>query len=87
MDQKIIELAIEALQSRKAVIEAEVEALHAQLKGGVKAKAERPAMRRRGKKSAAQRRAQSERMKLYWEKKKAEASIKAAKKPSPAKKS
>jgi hypothetical protein len=87
MADRLIELALETLESRKAAIEAEIQQLRSQLtssrrggaavaKSGVSAGA-----RRRRPRSAAARKAQSLRMKEYWAKRRAEKSSK-----SPAKK-
>ncbi len=86
MTDRLIELALESLQARKAAIEAEMEQLKAQMKaprGRRAAPASKPS---RGPRSAAARKAQSERMKLYWAKKRAEATAKGANKTGAAKK-
>ena len=68
MTDRLIELAIETLESRKAAIDAEI----AQLRGQVKS-AGRKRGSARGPRTAASRKAQSKRMKEYWAKKRAEA--------------
>jgi len=88
MDHKrILELALETLEKQKTQVEAEVEALRAEMRGsgGVTAKrkagpAASPSGKRRAK-TPAERRAQSKRMKAYWVAKKAAAAAK-AKKPA-----
>jgi hypothetical protein len=80
MDQRVIELALEALEARKAQIDREI----AQLRGGTGARnsqsqrmteywAQRlpAAPKRQRPRTAAQKKAQSERMKAYWAKRKA----------------
>ncbi len=79
MDNRIIELAIEALENQRAVIEAEIAGLNFALRkqrGYVAAAAKAgPSQLRRpqkgGPQSAAARRAVSRRMKAYWAKRKA----------------
>jgi hypothetical protein len=67
MDKRILELAVEALQERKAKVEAEIESIQAQLGGAIgKPKIAIPRVAKRRKRTAAQRKAQSERMKAYW---------------------
>jgi hypothetical protein len=75
MTDRLIELAIETLESRKAAIDAEIAQLRSQLKAptGKRGSA-------RGPRTAASRKAQSERMKDYWAKKRAEAAKAATKK-------
>jgi hypothetical protein len=73
MDQKILELAIETLQKRKADIEAEIEALRGQIKGATPAPALKTtsvSLGRHRVRTPAERRAQAERMKAYWAAKK-----------------
>jgi hypothetical protein len=68
MNQRIIELAIEELMRQKSAIEAEIEAIRGELDGSevpVLAKAPAIAGKRRVR-NAAQRKAQSERMRKYW---------------------
>jgi hypothetical protein len=80
MEKRLIELAIEALELRKAAIDAELTKIRATLSGGAKAaaasqlaKAVAPApTRKRGPRSKAARKAQSERMKLFWAQRRAE---------------
>jgi hypothetical protein len=73
MDQKyIMQLAVEELQRRKAKIEAEIEAIHAEIgksksvRTAVKAKAVAPGAGRRRERSESERKAQSEKMKKVW---------------------
>ena len=80
MTDRLIELAIEALESRKATIEAEIAALREELRlagrrGRVRA-SNNPRM------SAAARKDLSERMKARWAKWRAERAKKAAQKPA-----
>ena len=78
MDKRLIELAIEALEQRKDSIDAEIAAIRAEMTGRGKA-ASIPstkaavAPKKRGPRSKAARKAQSERMKAYWARKRAEA--------------
>ncbi len=76
MEKRVIELALEALEKRKAAIEEEIAQIRGQLTGSPRAaraavKAAQP--RKRGPRSRAARRAQSERMRAYWAKRRAEA--------------
>ena len=94
MDTRILELALEALESRKTAIDAEISDIRSQMKTGarvVPAKAVAPAGGRRSPRTAAQRKAQAERMREFWRKKRAAAKAKpvkkAAAKPKPAQKS
>ena len=76
MDRRILELALETLEARRAAIDSEMEALKRGLAGGrsttsraakvVIAKSTPP------KRSAAFKKAQSERMKALWAKRKAD---------------
>lgn len=67
MDKRILELAVEALQERKAKVEAEIESIQAELGGGIrKPKIAVPRVAKRRRRTVAQRKAQSERMKAYW---------------------
>jgi hypothetical protein len=68
MNPRIIELAIEALEARKAGVDEEIQAIRGRRTGTKPAAA--PVKRRR-KRTAAQRKAQSLRMKAYWAKKRA----------------
>ncbi|MBZ5496602.1 MAG: hypothetical protein LAP85_09380 [Acidobacteriia bacterium] len=89
MDKRILELAIEALQGRRVAVAAEIDWIRTQLKGGVKAKGPAtaaPAAGRRKARTAAQRKAQSEKMRAYWAaKRKTGTKTKAAKRPASAK--
>jgi hypothetical protein len=85
--KRILELALEALAKRKNQVEAEIEALHAEMRGSVGDTSTRktrttasPSGRRRAR-TPAERKAQSKRMKAYWAAKKAAAAAK-AKKPT-----
>jgi hypothetical protein len=86
--KRILELALEALQVRKTQVEAEVEALRAEMRGrsGIATSTRKagptagPSGKRRAK-TPAERRAQSKRMKAYWAAKKAAVAAK-AKKPT-----
>ena len=80
MDKRLIELALEALELRKAALDAEIAKMRSQL-GGRAVAAKPPAAKLRGKKkrgpqSKSARKAQSERMKAYWAKRRAEAARK-----------
>jgi hypothetical protein len=67
MEKRILELAIEALEKRRAQVDEEIEIIRGQLKGGDKVAAISiaPAEGRRHK-TAAERKAHSERMKKIW---------------------
>src|SRR5512135_1410329 len=86
MEQKrILELALETLQYRRTDVDAEMEALRAEMRGSgratLKGKAG-PTTRPKGKRRAktpAERKAQSKRMKAYWAAKKAAVAAKAKK--------
>jgi hypothetical protein len=76
MADRLVELALEALEARKAVIEAEIRKLRSGLPrgrgrvtGGGKTAISKA--RRRGR-SAAARKAQSQKMKEYWARRRAE---------------
>jgi hypothetical protein len=66
MEARIIELAIEALSKRRTGVEAEIAMLEAELKGRTAITAEPAAAAKRGPRTAAQRKAQGERMRAYW---------------------
>jgi hypothetical protein len=85
--KRILELALEALEKQKTQVEAEVEALRAEMRGSGRATLKRktgpiasPPGKRRAK-TPAERKAQSKRMKAYWAAKKASIAAK-AKKPT-----
>jgi hypothetical protein len=86
MNQRILELAMEELQRQKAVIDADIEEIQAELRGFKPAAAPKAAVsaegRRRGR-SSAQRKAQSDRMKKYWAAKRSRTAI--SKKPKASK--
>jgi hypothetical protein len=63
MDKRILELALETLEKNRAQLQAEIDAIRSGLKGAFKPEA---VAAQRGAKSAAERRAQSLRMKAYW---------------------
>jgi len=76
MDKRLIELALEALELRKAALDAEIARMRSQL-GGRTVAAKKPAAKlsgkkRRGPQSKSARKAQSERMKAYWAKRRGE---------------
>ncbi len=80
MDKRLIELALEALEQRKAAIDAEITAIRTELTGRgriASIPSIKPAAppKKRGPRSKAARKAQSERMKAYWAKKRAEAKV------------
>jgi len=83
MEKRILELAIEALQGRKALLSAELEMIRAQMGSGPGAQPRLKIARadKRRAKSAAQRKAQSERMKAYWAARKKPAGRQISKKP------
>ncbi len=84
MDTRLLELALEALIHEKAGIELEIAALKSELEGETVIKLATPPARRRGKRTAAERRAQSERMRAYWAaKRNARATEKAPPRPKP----
>ena len=69
MNQRILELAIEELERQKAAIEAEIATIRRELKGTPSVRLTKTSAMTRGKRrviNAAQRKAQSERMKRYW---------------------
>ncbi len=67
MDKRILELAVEALESQKARLEAEIEVIRTQLRGGSeRSTAVAPTAGRRRHRTTAERKAQSERMRAYW---------------------
>jgi hypothetical protein len=76
MDKRLIELALEALEVRKAALDAEIAKMRSQLGGRVVATkapaAKLPGKKKRGPQSKSARKAQSERMKAYWAKRRAE---------------
>jgi hypothetical protein len=83
MANRLVELALEALESRKTQIESEIKELRSQIRRGMNAfsgragsRGRKPGRRsRRGRKrvrTAASRKAQSLRMKEYWAKRRAE---------------
>jgi hypothetical protein len=75
----ILELALEALQKQRTQVEAEIEALGAEMRGSRRATLKRrarpaaSAQKKRRAKTPAERKAQSKRMKAYWAAKKAAA--------------
>lgn len=77
MDNRILELALETLIARKTAIEVEIAEIRSELGGrGSAVKSRRrvlPQSRRRRARTPAERKAQSERMKIYWANKRAEA--------------
>jgi hypothetical protein len=80
MDKRLIELAIEALEVRKAALDDEMAKMKLQLGGrlvSAKAPAAKPSgKKKRGPQSRSARKAQSERMKAYWAKRRSEAARK-----------
>jgi Skp family chaperone for outer membrane proteins len=86
MNQRILHLALEALDARKVAIEKEIAQLQSELKSPAKksrsekmkaywarrrAESTAPARKRR-KRTAAEKKAQSQKMKAYWAKRRAE---------------
>jgi uncharacterized small protein (DUF1192 family) len=92
MSDRIIELALETLELRKAAVQAEIDQLRAQLKSskaGSVSPAAAPAPKKaargsRGPRSAASRKAQSARMKEFWARKRADAAGRNSAKAQPA---
>ncbi len=88
MDTRILELALETLIARKTAVEAEIAEIRAELEGRAPSpKSSRrtaKVSRRRRARTPAERKAQSERMKLYWAAKRAQAAKKASEKKSKA---
>ena len=75
MNSRILELALEALEMRKAQLNTEIEALRAEIGSTVppkKAQGKKVEKKAPRKMSAAARKAVSARMKAYWAKKRAE---------------
>ncbi len=71
MDKRILELAVEALEGQKTRLEAEIEEIRIQLRGGSeRSLTTAPAAGRRRRRTAAERKAQSARMRAYWAAKK-----------------
>jgi len=87
MEKRILELAVEALEGQKAALEADIEWIRAELGRRVAAPVAAARVPRKPKgRTAAQRKAQSLKMKAYWAaRKRAQAKPKAAKKPARAK--
>jgi hypothetical protein len=82
MNQRILELAVEELERQRAEIIAEIEAIRAELRGSsTTGKAKSEADSRRRPRSAAQKKAQSEKMKVYWAKRLQKAGKKNPSKP------
>jgi hypothetical protein len=85
--KRILELALETLQKRRMQVEAEVEALSAEMRRSGRATSKRKAQstvsaqRKRRARTPAERKAQSKRMKAYWAAKKA-AVVAKAKRPA-----
>ena len=83
MADRLLELALEALEARKAAIEAEIQTLRSalpRLGNRGDSTGSKPAIsraRRRGR-SAAARKAQSQKMKEYWARRRAESAAPAA---------
>jgi hypothetical protein len=83
--KRILELALQVLEKQKIQVEAEIEALRAEMRGSGRATSTRktahaasPSGRRRTR-TPAERKAQSKRMKAYWAAKKAAVVAKAKK--------
>jgi len=70
MNSRVLELAIEALEGQRAEIELEIQALQIMIKDGATPQTVAAGGKRAGR-SAAQRKAQSERMRQYWQRKRA----------------
>ena len=87
--KRILELALEALRKAQARVDAEIEALRAEMRGSRRATSTReagtiasPSGRRRAR-TPAERKAQSKRMKAYWAAKKAAVAAKAKRPAQP----
>jgi len=65
MENRLLELALETLERRKAALQLEIDSVEAELRSGRKSVAAAPAARY-PRRTAAQRKAQSEKMKKYW---------------------
>ncbi len=82
MDTRILELALETLIARKTAVEAEIAEIRAELEGRApspkSSRGTKMVSRRRRARTPAERKAQSERMKLYWAARRAEAAKKTA---------
>ena len=86
MDNRILELALEALHQRMAAVDAEIQSIKAELHSGTGPKTVAPAAGKRKARTAAQRKAQSQRMKAIWAEKRAKAAkVQVAKKATPPK--
>jgi hypothetical protein len=76
MNKRLFELALEALEAKRSALDAEIAVLRSYLspapKRAKRTEVKAPARKRRGR-SAASRKAQSDRMKAYWAKRKAAA--------------
>ncbi len=82
MDKRVLELALQALEAKRVEVDLEIEAIQKLMKGGIRVKAATAALGRRRRRTAAERRAQSLKMKKIWAAKRAaRASGKAAAKP------
>lgn len=72
--KRLLELALDRLESERARINRELEAIQSEVKGGrgraARTATKAPRKRGRGKMSAAERKAVSERMKKYWSQRK-----------------
>ncbi len=77
MTRRILELALENLVAQRTAIEAEIAEIRAELEGFTSSAQSiprsSPSRGRRRSRTAAERKAQSERMKAYWAKRKSEA--------------
>jgi hypothetical protein len=72
MEKRLIDLALEALKARKAVIDEEIAVLRSEISTGKSNPAKAfTGRKKRQKKTAAQREAHSEAMRAYWARKKA----------------
>lgn len=76
MDERVLQLALEALEAKRVEVDLEIEAIQKLMKGGIVVKSPGPAAGRRRKRTAAERRAQSLKMKQVWAKKRAGLAIK-----------
>ena len=83
--RRILELASQNLQAQKAALESQISEIRAELAGvAPTAETVTPPAGNRRKRSAAERRAQSRAMKLYWKRRKAEAAEREIRKSRPA---
>lgn len=86
MDKRILELALETLQKKKAEIDTEIIAIERELGGSRSIKSAKKQVRKKPRFSAAERKRRSERMKANWAAKRKEKAAAEAKKKAAAEK-